>query len=153
MAQPRISNPRVDIATIENRLCNSVKPPKNIKDNTTNRVALKGVSGWHSLNRCTKPINPVAITHIEETSLEGSVNTKFPSMLMVVTVRTISKAVGIAFLRMYFKNEPSTRLWLGSRASTNDGIPIHIPLIKVSCIGTKGYSNDRNINTKSSSME
>lgn len=111
-------------------------------------------NGLQSRNRCSNPINPVDITHIDDISLvDNSVKIVLPNILIDVTVITISKAVGIALLRMYFKNEPFTLLLLGSSASINDGIPIHIALIKVSCIGTNGYCIVKIINIKSNSME
>lgn len=148
-----ITIPILDIVTIENNPLSRVKPPMNVSDKNINKAILILVKGWHNLNRCTKPINPVDITHIEETSSCDRLNTKFPKILIAVTVKTISKAVGIALLKTYFKKESSTRLLLGSRASMNDGIPIHIPLIKVNCIGINGYSSDMNINITSNSIE
>lgn len=113
-----------------------------------------GFKGLQILNRCSKPINPVDITHIVDISSEVTVvNTLLPRMLNVVTIITISIAVGIALLRTCFKNEPFTRWLLGSSASMNEGIPIHMPLIRVNCMGTNGYCNASIINTKSNNIE
>ena len=64
---------------------------------------------------------------------------------MIIILKNTVKLAGILFLNIFNKKLfPSTSDLLGSKARINDGIPIVVPVINVSCIGTKKYGDLKN---------
>ncbi len=66
-----------------------------------------------------------------------------------ITVNAAGKALLIIFLNKF----PLMRSRFGSNASMNDGMPIVTALIKVICIGIKGYGAVINKNSNESRQE
>ena len=104
------------------------------------------------LNRNNIPTVPVDITH----KLEYIASDTTPNLLSIVSNIIFiidDRAVGIALLITFGKKLPFTLSLLGSNASKNEGTPIVTILIKVSCIGIKGYVSPINKNNTASMLE
>ena len=89
------------------------------------------------------PVNPVRITH--NVLISSDVNWKYWAQSKIrIRLITMVNPPGRDLLKMFFKNFPCTRSWLGSNANKNEGIPIVRQLIKVSWMGINGYGNRKN---------
>ena len=103
---------------------------KNILDINENKNFLILLKGIHNLNSKNSPLKPVNITHKVESSLPLKF-IKCESPIIINIDMTIVKAQGRARLTMFLNRFPFILFLFGSRARTNDGIPIVRTLVNV----------------------
>ena len=89
------------------------------------------LNGTHNLYKSINPTSPVMMTHMVETSSCESLINEGRKEIMTM-FKVIVRAVGKDFFNTLMIILPFILSLLGSRAKTNDGMPIVTTLVKVS---------------------
>ena len=129
----------------ENKSLKSTIPSVNSIISDTNNIRLNLLNGTLILYNKVKPVKPVNITARVDTSA-SVILIIFGKKDIITTLVTMVRAVGKAVFMTFIMILPFILSLFGSRARINDGIPMVTMLVKVSCIGTKGYVVLKNIN-------
>ena len=88
------------------------------------------MNGLETLYKWIKPAVPVTKT-AKALIIDSSIGNACLNRMMITTSRKTVIPAGILFLNIFNKKFPDTILVFGSKASTNDGIPIVQVVIKV----------------------
>ena len=102
------------------------------------------MNGFEILYKWINPIAPVVNT-ARAFVIDGVVSKYCLNIKIIIILRNTVKLAGILFLNIFNKKLlPSTNDLFGSSAKINDGIPMVVPVISVSWIGTKKYGDLKN---------